>query len=114
MSEQDVIERHAAGEYVVFFLGFVPGFAYLGELAEELSTPRLATPRKAVPAGSVAIAGRQTGVYPFQTPGGWRLLGRTPLRMFDGTRAEMSLLRLGDRVKFVPIARERFAELEPA
>jgi len=112
ISEQELIERHAGGEYLVFFLGFVPGFAYLGELSEELATPRLETPRKAVPAGSVAIAGRQTGVYPFRTPGGWRLLGRTPLRMFERTRREMSLLQLGDHVKFVPISSERCAELE--
>ena len=111
MTEQEVMERHAAREYVVFFLGFVPGFAYLGEVPKELSTPRLPAPRKAVPPGSVAIAGRQTGVYPLLTPGGWRLLGRTPIKMFDTNRVVMSRLRLGDRVKFVPIPHERFAQL---
>jgi KipI family sensor histidine kinase inhibitor len=80
MTAAQVIELHASVEYLVYFLGFVPGFAYLGELPEALVTPRLAAPRRRVPAGSVGIAGNQTGVYPFATPGGWRLIGRTPLR----------------------------------
>jgi len=98
----------------VYFLGFVPGFAYLGELPKELVTPRLATPRKKVPAGSVGIAGNQTGVYPFETPGGWRLLGRTPVSMFRTDREGLSFLSIGDRVRFEPISRERFAELSHA
>jgi KipI family sensor histidine kinase inhibitor len=114
MTAEQVISLHAGRDYSVFFLGFVPGFAYMGDLAPELVTPRLASPRKVVPAGSVGIAGRQTGVYPFATPGGWRLLGRTPLKMFQKERGGMSLLRLGDRVKFVAISRERFVELENA
>ena len=105
------VELHASATYLVYFLGFVPGFAYLGEVTEELVMPRLATPRRSVPAGSVGIAGRQTGVYPVATPGGWRLLGRTPLAMFQPDRAEMSLLAIGDRVRFVPISREQFAKL---
>lgn len=112
MTVEQVIELHASTEYVVYFLGFVPGFAYLGELPEALATPRLPTPRKKVPAGSVGIAGRQTGVYPFETPGGWRLLGRTPLAMFRPDREGMSLLAIGDRVRFASISHERFAELE--
>jgi KipI family sensor histidine kinase inhibitor len=114
MSVEEVIALHAGGSYVVFFLGFVPGFAYMGDLPNTLSTPRLATPRKLVSAGSVGIAGRQTGVYPFATPGGWKLLGRTPLKMFQRDRAGMCLVALGDRVKFVPISREHFRELEGA
>jgi inhibitor of KinA len=114
MTTERAIELHAEATYLVYFLGFVPGFAYLGELAEELVTPRLATPRRSVPAGSVGIAGRQTGVYPVATPGGWRLLGRTPLAIFRPERAEMSLLTIGDRVRFVPILREQFAKLENA
>lgn len=106
-----VIELHTSTTYLVYFLGFVPGFAYLGELRKELVTPRLPSPRKKVPAGSVGIAGNQTGVYPFETPGGWRLLGRTPLAMFRTDRDGLSLLAIGDRVKFVSISRERFAEL---
>jgi len=100
---------HAAKEYLVYFLGFVPGFAYLGELPDALVTPRLATPRRKVPAGSVGIAGNQTGVYPCETPGGWRLLGRTPLAMFRPDRDALSLLSIGDRVKFTPISPKQFA-----
>ena len=106
------IELHASTEYLVYFLGFVPGFAYLGELPKELVTPRLAAPRRRVPTGSVGIAGNQTGVYPFATPGGWRLVGRTPVKMFRADREGLSLLSIGDRVRFTPIDAERFAELE--
>jgi KipI family sensor histidine kinase inhibitor len=112
MTAAQAIELHASAEYLVYFLGFVPGFAYLGELPKELVTPRLALPRRKVPAGSVGIAGNQTGVYPFATPGGWRLLGRTPLAMFRAEREGLSLLSIGDRVRFTPISAERFATLE--
>jgi len=112
LKPEKVIELHASAEYLVYFLGFVPGFAYLGELPEELLTPRLATPRRRVPVGSVGIAGNQTGVYPFATPGGWRLIGRTPIKMFRADSDGLSLLSIGDRVRFTPISRERFAELE--
>jgi len=111
---EQVIHLHSSKTYLVYFLGFVPGFAYLGELPKELVAPRLATPRKKVPAGSVGIAGNQTGVYPFETPGGWRLLGRTPVSMFRTDREGLSLLSIGDRVRFIPISRERFAELDHA
>jgi len=114
LTTERVIELHAAREYLVYFLGFVPGFAYLGELTDELITPRLPAPRKSVPAGSVGIAKNHTGVYPVSTPGGWRLLGRTPLKIFQPERAEMSLLSIGDRVRFVPISREKFGKLERA
>jgi len=114
LAPERVIELHAEREYLVYFLGFVPGFAYLGELASDLVTPRLPAPRKSVPPGSVGIAKNQTGVYPVATPGGWRLLGRTPLKMFQPERKEMSLLAIGDRVRFVPISREKFARLERA
>jgi len=112
MTPAQAIELHASAEYLVYFLGFVPGFAYLGELPEALVTPRLAVPRRRVPAGSVGLAGNQTGVYPFATPGGWRLLGRTPLAMFRTDRDGLSLLSIGDRVRFMPISAERFAALE--
>lgn len=114
ISADRVIELHSSATYLVYFLGFVPGFAYLGELPKELITPRLASPRKKVPRGSVGIAGNQTGVYPFETPGGWRLLGRTPLAMFRTDREGLSLLSIGDRVRFVPVSRERFVELSRA
>ena len=106
------IELHSSTTYLVYFLGFVPGFAYLGELPEELVTPRLATPRRGVPKGSVGIAGNQTGVYPLATPGGWRLIGQTPIPMVRPEREELSLLAIGDRVRFTPISAERFAMLE--
>jgi KipI family sensor histidine kinase inhibitor len=112
LTAAQAIELHVSAEYLVYFLGFVPGFAYLGGLPEELVTPRLATPRRRVPAGSVGIAGSQTGVYPFATPGGWRVLGRTPIAMFRTDRDGLSLLSIGDHVKFVPISSERFAALE--
>jgi inhibitor of KinA len=102
------IELHASATYIVYFLGFAPGFAYLGGLPEALITPRLETPRSRVPAGSVGIGGNQTGVYPLPTPGGWRLIGRTPLAMFRPDREEMSLLSIGDRVRFKPISKEQF------
>ena len=108
LSVPEVIELHSSATYIVYFLGFVPGFAYLGGLPEELETPRLPTPRRRVPKGSVGIAGKQAGVYPFATPGGWRLLGRTPVAMFRTEDENMSLLSLGDRVRFVPISEEEF------
>jgi len=109
MTPEQVIELHTSMTYRVYFLGFVPGFAYLGELPDALATPRHATPRRSVPAGSVGIAGRQTGVYPCETPGGWRLLGRTPLVMFRPERRGLSLLSIGDRVRFKAISRRQFA-----
>jgi inhibitor of KinA len=114
LTAAQTIELHASVVYDVYFLGFVPGFAYLGELPESLAAPRLARPRSRVPPGSVGIAGRQTGIYPFATPGGWRLLGCTPIAMFRPDRAGMSFLSIGDRVRFIPISRQRFAEMENA
>lgn len=100
----EVIARHAAATYSVRFLGFTPGFAYLGPLDPSLVCPRLDRPRRAVPAGSVAIAADQTAVYPASTPGGWRLIGRTTQVMFDPRREPMSLLAMGDLVRFEPLA----------
>ena len=114
MTANEVIEIHSAATYFVYFLGFVPGFAYLGGLPDLLATPRLSTPRRSVPKGSVGIAANQTGVYPFSTPGGWRLIGRTPVAMFRPDRADMSLLSIGDHVRFVPIPEERYHALEGA
>jgi inhibitor of KinA len=111
LTPSQVVELHSSVSYRVYFLGFVPGFAYLGELPGELATPRLATPRRSTPAGSVGIADNQTGVYPFATPGGWRVIGRTPLAMFRPDRANMSLLATGDRVRFAPVSGAEFAAL---
>jgi len=103
-----VIERHSGPEYLVSFLGFSPGFPYLSGLDPALATPRLASPRKHVPAGSVAIGGAQAGIYPSASPGGWRVIGRTPLRLFDPQRWMPALLEMGDRIRFRPVSLEEF------
>lgn len=100
---EDVVELHAGAAYRVLFLGFAPGFAYLGGLPEAIATPRRASPRERVPAGSVGIAGAQTAVYPLAMPGGWQLIGRTDARLFDATREPPIDLRPGSAVRFVPV-----------
>lgn len=112
LAAERLVEAHCGATYRVYFLGFVPGFAYLGDLPEAIHCARLNAPRRRVPAGSVGIAGAQTGVYPLAAPGGWRLIGRTPWRMFDPRRRPMSRLEMGDRVRFTPIDPGRFAALE--
>jgi len=101
LSREEVIARHSGGDYVVYFLGFLPGFAYMGGLAPELATPRHTTPRLSIPAGSVGIGGEQTGIYPMVSPGGWQLLGRTSLPLFDPAQTPPTLLQPGDHVRFV-------------
>lgn len=108
---EDVIARHTSVDYSVAMLGFAPGFPYLLGLDATLAMPRLATPRTRVPAGSVGIGGLQTGIYPQAGPGGWQLIGRTPLRLFNAHRDPPSLLRAGDRVRFVAIDTARFDAL---
>ena len=108
LSADDVIAIHSAADYYVHMLGFVPGFGYLGGLDARLATPRRESPRPRVPAGSVAIAGEQTGVYPLDTPGGWHLIGRTPLQLFKPDALPPSLLNAGDTVRFVPISAQEF------
>lgn len=103
-SEAEVVRRHAAREYRVCMIGFLPGFPYLAEVDASIAVPRHPTPRVALPAGSVGIAGCQTGVYPVSSPGGWQIIGRTPVVLFDATRPSPSRLRPGARVRFVPIA----------
>ncbi|MEN0583189.1 MULTISPECIES: 5-oxoprolinase subunit PxpB [unclassified Kosakonia] len=102
MTEKQVVELHASVDYVVWFLGFQPGFPYLGGMPEALATPRRAEPRVSVPAGSVAIGGAQTGIYPLETPGGWNLIGRTDLALFNPRLPAPVLLRPGDTLRFVP------------
>lgn len=109
LSEADVVRLHTGSTYTVYMLGFAPGFVYLGGLPEALATPRLPTPRPSVPAGSVGIAGLQTGIYGISTPGGWQLIGRTPMPMLDLQRQPPTPLRPGDRVRFIPISAEEFA-----
>jgi KipI family sensor histidine kinase inhibitor len=108
LEPERVVEMHRAAEYLVWFVGFATCFPYLGGLPAQLATPRLAAPRKHVPAGSVAIGGSQGGIYPLASPGGWRLIGRTPLRLFDPQGSPPPLLRMGDRVRFLPVAEARF------
>ncbi|WP_320159684.1 MULTISPECIES: allophanate hydrolase subunit 1 [unclassified Marinobacter] len=108
MAVSEVVEAHSQRTYKVFALGFAPGFAFMGLVDPRLECARLDTPRKRVPAGSVALAGLQTAAYPTETPGGWNLLGRTSARLFDREREGFSLLRVGDRVRFVPVSREVF------
>lgn len=101
LTPAEVVRRHSGGSYTVYLLGFLPGFAFMGGLPPELATPRRAEPRLAVPARSVGIGGEQTGVYPLVSPGGWQLIGRTAVELFDPSAAEPTLLRPGDRVRFV-------------
>lgn len=108
LSWQEVVEIHCAREYRVYAIGFAPGFAYLGDVDERIAAPRLSTPRQKVPRGAVAIADRQTAVYPAESPGGWNLIGRSPLRMFDPRAAVPMPVSVGDRVRFSPIDRAAF------
>ena len=108
---EGVAEVHASCEYRVYAIGFAPGFAYLGDVDERIAAPRLATPRTKVPRGAVAIADRQTAVYPAPSPGGWNLIGRSALRMFDPAADEPMPVRVGDRVRFTPIDRARFLDM---
>lgn len=111
LGEREAAELHCSVEYTVLFLGFMPGFPYLGPLPERLRIPRMATPRTGVPAGSVAVAEDQTGIYPVASPGGWRIIGRTPLRLFDARQDPPALLRPGDRVRFVPIDEAAYSRI---
>lgn len=108
MPEADVVRAHTATTYRVFMLGFVPGFAYLGIVNARIAMPRHSTPRVRVPLGSVGIAGAQTGVYPAETPGGWQLIGRTPVKPFDPARTDPFLMQAGDAVQFYPIDRAEY------
>jgi inhibitor of KinA len=112
LSPNEVVRRHAAADYRVRCVGFTPGFPFLAGLPATLATPRRQTPRTAVAAGAVAIGGIQTGVYPLPSPGGWNIIGRTPLRLFDIAREPAALLRAGDRVRFRAITREEFERWE--
>ncbi len=112
LSPEEVVRLHSSPTYRVFFLGFSPGFVYLGGLPEALCTPRLATPRPAIAGGSVGIAGDQTGIYPVDSPGGWRLIGRTPLRMFDPEATPPTRLQPGDSLKFSAIDRATFEDMQ--
>ncbi|MFC0522761.1 5-oxoprolinase subunit PxpB [Pontibacillus salicampi] len=108
VSEEEVIRYHTNGDYLVYMIGFAPGFPYIGGMPEEIATPRKESPRLHIPAGSVGIAGKQTGVYPIETPGGWQLIGRTPLALFEPSEQSPTLLQAGDKIKFTSISKEEY------
>lgn len=112
MTEEEIIEIHSSSEYLVYVIGFAPGFPYLGGMDERIATPRRSTPRVAIPAGTVGIGGMQTGIYPIETPGGWQLIGRTPLALFRPNDRTPSLLQAGDFITFRPISREAYESWE--
>lgn len=111
LSIDEVIYLHCSKTYFIYMIGFLPGFPYMGELPEELVTPRLKTPRLSVPKGSVGIAQRQTGIYPMESPGGWQIIGRTPIELFDPKRDPPSFLKMGDLVQFYPISEKEYLDL---
>ena len=108
LSEDEVISIHSGTDYLVYMLGFIPGFTYLGGMDPRIATPRLSSPRTLIPAGSVGIAGEQTGTYPSDSPGGWQIIGRTPVTMYDMSKAQAALLNAGDYVRYVPIDESEF------
>lgn len=114
LSEQEVVDIHTSTEYLIYMLGFTPGFTYLGGMSAKLETPRLKQPRVKIPAGSVGIAGRQTGVYPIDSPGGWQLIGRTPVKMYDPNRETPILPKAGQYIRFRAIDRAEYDDIAAA
>ena len=112
LSEDEVISIHSGTDYLVYMLGFIPGFTYLGGMDPRIATPRLSSPRTLIPAGSVGIAGEQTGTYPSDSPGGWQIIGRTPVTMYDMSKAQVALLNAGDYVRYVPIDESEFHRIK--
>ena len=112
LSEKEVIENHSPRDYLIYMLGFLPGFTYLGGLDERIHTPRLATPRIKINAGSVGIGGSQTGIYPLDSPGGWQLMGMTPVKTYDPEREIPILVEAGDYIRFVPITEAEYLEMK--
>lgn len=110
LTVDEVIHKHTSGSYLVYMIGFAPGFPYLGGMSEKIAAPRKQSPRLRIPAGSVGIAGMQTGIYPIETPGGWQLIGRTPVELFQPNREEPCLLKPGDRIRFYPISFQEYHE----
>jgi len=114
LSASEVIEIHTGTPYLIYMIGFLPGFPYLGGMSPRIAAPRLDTPRTKIPAGSVGIAGNQTGIYPVESPGGWRIIGRTPLNIFDPGHEPPALFQAGDYLKFVSISPEQFTRIKEA
>lgn len=114
LNEADVIAIHSGRPYLIYMMGFTPGFPYLGGMSERIATPRLAEPRPQVAVGSVGIAGEQTGIYPLESPGGWQIIGRTPMKLFDPNREVPILPKVGDYLKFYPVSSDQYEEIEEA
>lgn len=114
LSREEIIEIHSSTDYLIYMLGFLPGFAYLGEMDKRLATPRLDSPRVEISRGAVGIGGEQTGIYPVASPGGWQLIGRTPVLVYDRERENPILYKSGDYIRFVPITRNEYFEIEKA
>ena len=112
LTAEEVIKIHSSTDYLIYMLGFLPGFAYLGGLDERIVTPRLDTPRTKIHAGAVGIGGEQTGIYPLASPGGWRLIGTTPVKIYNESRDEPILYKAGDKIRFEPVTEEEFAEIK--
>lgn len=110
LTDNEVIQIHSSNEYLVYMIGFAPGFPYIGGMSEKIASPRRKSPRLKIPAGSVGIAGSQTGIYPIETPGGWQLIGQTPAKLFQPESESPTLLKAGDTIKFKPISYEQFLE----
>ena len=110
-SKNEIITKHISGNYLVYFIGFSPGFPYIGGMDHTLETPRMKTPRTVVPSGSVAIGGNQTGIYPIQSPGGWNIIGRTHLTLFEWENIDKSLIKIGTKIEFYPITKDEFFKL---
>ncbi|MDD6094911.1 MAG: 5-oxoprolinase subunit PxpB [Clostridia bacterium] len=112
LTPKEVVEIHSGTDYYIYMLGFLPGFPYLGGLDSRIATPRLVSPRTKIPAGSVGIGGNQTGIYPLVSPGGWRLIGKTPVRPYDAERVPAVLYNAGDYIRFVPIDKAEFERID--
>lgn len=112
LSTQDVITLHANHNYLIYMIGFTPGFPYLGGMSKRIAAPRLQNPRNKIPSGSVGIAGEQTGIYPQETPGGWRIIGRTPLKIFDFNKNKPMLFEMGDFIRFIPVNQNEYTLIE--
>jgi len=112
LSVEEVIRIHSSTNYLIYMLGFTPGFVYLGGMSEKIVSPRLKTPREKISAGSVGIAAKQTGIYPIDSPGGWQLIGRTPVKLFDPGREQPVLLKAGNYLRFIPVSFEKYRKIE--
>lgn len=112
LSEEEVVKIHSSSDYLIYMIGFVPGFPYLGGMDKRIAAPRKKTPRSRIPAGSIGIAGEQTGIYPLETPGGWQIIGRTPVKLYDPQKQDPTLLKAGDYIRFVPITEREYEKIE--